>query len=195
MMTPRGRVHLRREDMRPEPRLQPFGRLAAQLVRFVAGRIGKGGEDRLDDLRHEGAAPRDHQRVIDRLRQVGEERTHLLGALEAVLGREAPPVRLHDIGALGDADEGVMRLEHALVGEEHVVGRDQRQVERIGEVDEPALDAVFDVQPMPHQLDIEPAGEDAREPLQRGLCGVILTFRQQPPDGPGGAAGQGDQPL
>ena len=60
--------------------------------------------------------------------------------LEAVLGRQPPPrLLLVDVGAVGDADQRVVGVVHRAVGEMHVVGRDERQVEVVGEADEAGL--------------------------------------------------------
>ena len=93
--------------------LQPLLCLAAQLLRLVAGGLGESRQDRFHDVRHEGAAPCDHQRVLDRLRQVGEQRAHLGRAFESVLGREPTAIGLADIGALGNAEQRIVSLEHA----------------------------------------------------------------------------------
>ena len=77
--------------------------------------------------------------VGDGLRQVGEQLGHGRAVLQPGLGRGGRPVGGFDIGRIGDAQHGVMRgVEFALeiLGG---VGGDERQVERISEVDEPAL--------------------------------------------------------
>ena len=116
-------------DHRREPRLEAGLGLAAQflvLAAAVGGREGR--QDRRAARHHEAAAPRDHQRVGDRLGQVGEQLGHLGRRLEAVLGRQAAAVLLRDLGAVGDAEQHVVGLELVGLDEMHVVGRDQRQV-------------------------------------------------------------------
>ena len=155
-------IHLGLVDMRLQPALQPLGRAQAQLLGLGApGGDGEGRQDRLALRRHEGAAAGDDERVVDRLRQVGEQGAHLGGGLEVVLGRQAAALLLADIGAAGDAEQRVVRLEHGAVGEEGVVGGDQRQVVGIGEIDQALLDARLRRQAVAHQLDVEAAGEQA----------------------------------
>ena len=109
----------------------------------------------------ERAAPGDGERVVEGLREVAKALPHLRRRLEAMLGREPAPFRLRDIGALGDAEQRIVRLEHALICEERLVGRDQGKAVAIGELEERAFDLVLDGQAMALQLDIEPPGEDA----------------------------------
>ena len=59
-----------------------------------AGRIG------LLRLRDEGAAPGDHQRVVAGFRQIGEQRPHLRGRAEEMIGRQTPAVVVGDRAAL-----------------------------------------------------------------------------------------------
>ena len=49
---------------------------------------------------------------------------HLGRAFESVLGREPTAIGLADIGALGNAEQRIVSLEHAVIGEEHVIGGD-----------------------------------------------------------------------
>ena len=93
-------------------------RLAAQLGRFdLALRFGRSRagqelrQDRRALPRPVRAAPRDLDGGLDRLGQIGEQLRHLRGALEIMLGAQAPPLIDGDIASLGDAEERVMRLE------------------------------------------------------------------------------------
>ncbi len=75
--------------------------------------VGKLRQDRVALLHHEGAAAGDVEGVVAGLRQVGEQRAHGLGRLEPVLGGDPPALVLADEGAVGDAQQGVVRLVHA----------------------------------------------------------------------------------
>ena len=97
------------------------------------GRIG------LRGARPERAALGDLDGRGQRLRQVGEQRRHLGAALEVVLGGELPAVGLGDHAALGDADQRVVRLVVLALGEERLVGGDQRNALRVGELDQRRL--------------------------------------------------------
>jgi len=159
-------IHLRRINLCVQPSLQARLGLSPQLRGLVAPALGrKGRQNRRDNVRHEGAAARDREGVVDRLGQVGEQLGHLARRLEAVLRGQAPALGLADVAALGDAQQRIVGLVHLGVGEEHLVGRDQRQVVGIGQIDQAVLDARLLGQAVAHDFDIEPAREDSREHL------------------------------
>ena len=84
--------------------------LGAQLLDLV---LGEARQDRLAPGGAIGAAAGDLDGVLHRLGQVGEQRRHLVGALEAVLGGQAAArLLLVDVGAVGDAEQGVVGLVH-----------------------------------------------------------------------------------
>src|SRR3546814_5652523 len=63
--------------------LQPLARHAAQHVGLaLAGAVAETRQDRLAFFRLDRAASCDHQRVVDRLRQVGEQHAHLFRSEE-----------------------------------------------------------------------------------------------------------------
>ena len=191
-----GFIHLRRPDLERQTMLEAIGGAAAQFFCFRAAVLHrKGRQDRLAGARHVGAAPGDDQRIVDRLRQIGEQRPHFLRRLEVVLRRNPAALGLADIAAAGDAEQRVMSLEHAAVGEENLVRRHQRQIVGVGEVEQFLLDALLGFLAMAHQLDIEPAGKQRRKLAQRGLSRVVLPFCQQPPDAPRRSAGQRDEAV
>ena len=176
--------------------LQPGLGLAAELLGLAEPAFGpERRQDRLARSRHIGAALGDDDGVVHRLRQVGEQGAHLGRALEAMLGRDAPALLLADRRAFGDAEQHVMGRMHRFIGEENLIGGDERQIARIGEIQKAALDQPLGGQPMAHELDIEPAGKQPLELAQRGGGRLVLALPQQPADAPMGAAGEGDQPL
>ena len=133
----------RRQAVEGEPLLQAARRVVAQRRDLgPLGRLGLGigtGEARQDRLplhRPIGAAQRDLDRIVGRLRQVGEQLDHLGARLEIVLRRQPPPLVVGDHGTLGNRDERVMRLIVAALREERLVGRHQRQAMAVGEVDQ-----------------------------------------------------------
>ena len=88
-----------------------------------------------------------------------------------------------------------MRLEHVGLQEEGLVGRHQRQVLGIGQVDQPLLGLRLLGQAVAADLDVEAAGEEPGQ-LGQGLAGrLVLAGEQQAADRALGAAGQGDQAL
>ena len=99
-------------------RLKARARLQTQFLVLVAPAIGViGRQDRSPVCRHIGAALRDDQAVIDRFRQIGEQRAHFLGAFKAMLRGHPPAMLMADGDALGDAQQGVVGLVHRAVGE------------------------------------------------------------------------------
>ena len=182
-----------------QPLRQPLARLPAQLVDLV---VREARQDRIAGPGAERAAPRDLDGVLDRLGQILEQSHHLVGGLEAMIGRQAPPrLLLVDIGAVRDADQRVVGVMHAPVREMHVIGRHQRQVEIVGEAHQSRLGRQFRsraaraVLRMPLHLDIEPVAESRLEPFRerRGL--VRVPVGDQRAERPVRASGQTDQPL
>ena len=191
-----GFVHGGGEDMGLQTPLQPLFGLASQrlgLGHAVGDR--EGGQDRASRRELEGAALGHHQGVVGGFRQIGEQRPHLPRRLEAMLGRQLAPGAVGDEGALGDADQRVVGLEHPGVGEEGLVGRHQWHLVFIGEVEKPSLDPFLDLQPMARHLDIEPAREQRLEPGEPFTRPLVLVLGEKPADDAAGPAGQRDQPV
>jgi hypothetical protein len=86
-----------------------------------------------------------------------------------------------------------MGLIHAFVGEEGLVGRDQRKVVLIGQIDQTRLDALLDLEPMALELDIELARKGRGQSQQQSLGFRGVPFRQAAPDAAMNAARQRDQ--
>jgi hypothetical protein len=84
----------------------------------------------LAELDRQVAAPRDLDRVLQRVRDVGEPLRHLVLPLEVLLGREAlrPPLVAEHVAG-GDADARFVRLEVARIQELHRVRGHHRQVQ------------------------------------------------------------------
>ncbi len=121
---------------------------------------GEARQDRGSALREERAPPRDLDRVLDRLRNIGEKRRHLALALQEIVRCQAAAVVDGDHRPFGDGDQRVVRLIVAGGGEKRLVGRHQRQFVRIGQVDRLGLDGLV-VAGKPFELHIEPVAEDA----------------------------------
>ncbi len=58
-----------------------------------------------------------------------------------------------------------------------------------GELDDRGLDAPLLLEPVTLQLDVEPAREDRRQALERGLGGIALALGQEPVERPRRPAG------
>ena len=188
------RRHLGPGDLALQALFQSGLGLGPQLFGFVAAdfrRIGR--QDRIDRLRAVGAAPGDHQGVVDRLGQVREQRPHFLGRLEAVVRRQAAPVGLAEVGPVGDAKQRVVGLVHAHIGEVDVVGGDQRKVVAVGEIDQSVLDLRLFGQIVAHDLDIEASFEHPLVHLEGGFRLRHSALAEQTPDGACRTADERDQ--
>ena len=182
-------------DARFEAGLQPGLGGGGQRLRLglAAGRL-VARQDRGARLRHEGAAPGDRQRVVERLGQVGEQRAHLGGAAKPVVGGQPAPVLLDHMRAVGDAEQRIMGLVHRGIGEIGLVGGDQRQVVGHREVDQIVLDPPLDLLAVAGELDIEPVGKGFPELLQRAARLLHLSVGEEAAERARGAGGQRDQP-
>ena len=178
-----------------QPRLQPLARLVGQFLGLGPPRPGvEARQDGRAGLHHEGAAPRDLQRRVTRLGQVGEQAAHLLGRFEPVLVRHPAPVVLTDEGAVGDAHQGVVGAVLALLGVMNVVGGDQRRVGIIGPLHQARLGGALGGRVVALQLDIEAVAEHPAHLGQRLAPLPRLAAGEQAIDRPVWPAGQQDQP-
>ena len=183
-------------DLGFEPALQTLLGLGAERIGLAC--LAVGGEGRKDGLplrRHDGAAPRDRHGVVHGLRQVGEERAHLVRRAEEMLRGQVAPVLVLDVAVLGHAEQGVVGLVGLGAEEVDVVGRNQRQVELVGERDQVRLDLLLFREAVAHQLDVEPAWEDLPESRHELARGLDLAVEEETPDRAGGPARERQQAL
>ena len=153
------------------------------------------GKNRIPRQWAERTPPGDDQGVVHGFGKIPKELPHLPGGLETVLRRKPPPVGLAEIRAVGNADQRVVRLLHRGVGVVHVIGRQERKIELVGEVDQGRLDPAFLWQTMALELDVKASRKHVRQGPQVGLGGRTLVAGEQLVDGTGRPAGQGDQPF
>ena len=155
------------------------------------------GQDRLARPRPVGAAQRDLDAVARRLGQIGEKRQHFRAGLEAVLGRQLAAVVLADQRAVGDAQQRVMGVVIRSLGEIRLVGRDQRQVAAIGEVEQEAARPRASLScPVPLQSRYR-AGAETRAPKRRAapLPRHVLFQQERAVERAARAAAERDQAL
>ena len=141
-----------------QPRREAGARVLGEQPRLAFEVAGEARQDRLALGRREGAALRDDEGVGGRLGQVGEQLLHHRRRLDERLGARARPLRAVEMARMGDAQHRVVRGVHVRIAEIRRVGRDQRQVERVGELDQGVLRRVLDRVAAARQLDVEPAG-------------------------------------
>ena len=186
----------------PVAREQPLLADAAEIVLGgrLLGRFGLGHRivgqvehfvrdldvDALDDL----------ERVVARLRDVGEQLAHLFRRLHVELvGEELHPARvLHGLPS-ADAEQHVVGLRVALGQVVRVVGRDQRVIQLPRDLDQSLVDDVFFRHPVPHDLDVEPVAEDLAEDLRVLFRRLVVVLEQRRRDQRGHAARKDDQTL
>ena len=185
----------------PQPGEAPgetVGGVGAQFRGFVAprgGETGQGRQQRVARLDAESATPGDRQRVVAGFRQVAEQRPHVRRGLEMVLRSHAGTVALRHIGAVGDAQQGVVRLMHVGGGEKGVVGGDQRQAGLVSEREQAGLRRRLAFEAVALDFHVETARKDRRELVEAMARGVVLAGREKAADRPRHAARQRDQPL
>ena len=151
-------VHLVGEDMPGKPVLQPVLGLTLELVLLAEPRLGfEGRQDRLAHFRHGAAALRDHQRVADSLGNVGEQRRHLFGGFEIMLGRKARPVILGQLAAIADTQKHMMRHDHVAFFKTAVIRGHQRNIGTDRRVQQHRLGTPLGIEAVTLQLDIDTA--------------------------------------
>ena len=129
-------------------------RLAFQIA-------GQARQDRRAARRHDAASLRDHRGVGDGFGQVGERFLHHLAGADPVVGRALDAVVILDIFAVRDAQQRIVRIVKAGVGVAGGVGRHQRQMARIGKIDQRVFGQFFRLHTAPRQFDVQPAGKIA----------------------------------
>ena len=112
-----------------------------------------------------------------------------------MLGTQTPSLVDRDIAAFGDADQRIMRLEIIGAGEIGLVGRDDREVEVVSELEQLRLDRALLRQAVTLKLDIEPVAEDGVQGFQPRAGGFGIALRQRRVDRPFESPGERDQPL
>ena len=191
-----------RQDAAAQSCLEARFRLPPQLRRLrcelilLAGSLARGHEPRQDRLaapRPVGAALGDLDGVVQGLRQVGEQLRHLVGGLEVVLARQPAPLVLDDIGALGDADQRIVRLVVVGGGEIDLVGRDDRDAELVGKLEKLRLDLSLVRRPVTLDFDVERAVEGLVQVLQPRTRELWLAITQRAVDRPARSARERDQ--
>jgi hypothetical protein len=163
--------------------------LAAPVARVEARQDGRVGLDQ------EGAAFGDLDRRVAGLGQVREQGPHLGGGLEEMLVRNPAAILLTREGAVGDAQQGVMRLRLALLGVIDVVGRRQGRIMGIGPFHQTALGRRLVRETVTLEFDIEAVAEHLRH-CGQGLGGFLgLVLGEQGIDRSIRPARQEDQPV
>ncbi|MNS44099.1 hypothetical protein D3C72_765340 [compost metagenome] len=112
-----------------------------------------------------------------------------------MLAGDAAPILLTREGAVGDAQQGVVRLRLRRLGVIDVVGGDQRHVVGVGPVDQATLGDRLLRQTVALQLYVESVAEDALHLFERRYGFIALVLDEQRVDRAVGTAGQQDQPL
>ena len=172
-----------------------FGRLGLfGLLRVCIG-TGKARQDGVALQRPVMAAQRNLDGVLHRLRQIGKQLDHLLPGLEIMLRRQPPPFLVRDHPAFGNGDQRVMGFIVLALGEERLVGGDQRQAHVIGQIDEPGFRAPFVGHAVALKLHVAAPVEGFRQPGKPRLRQRAVAGQQRLADGASRAAGQENDPF
>ena len=110
-----------------------------------------------------------------------------------MLGGKLAPFGLGDDASFGDADQRVVRLVVLAPREERLVCGDDRQVVRVGELEQRGLDLPSVRQPVALQLDVEPVAEDRGELRAARRRKLDLAARDREVERAARPAGQRDQ--
>ena len=112
-----------------------------------------------------------------------------------MLARHTAAIVLDDVAAVGDAQERIVGL--VVVGARKVglVGGDDRQLQRIGELKELRLDIVFALDAVALNFNVEAVVEHRCEPFEARLRQRPLALTKRAVNGTIGAAGERDQAL
>ena len=161
-----------------QPRVEPGARVVAQLGGFRLAVAGKARQDRLALGRGNRAALRHDQRVVDRLGQVGKQLAHRRGGLQPGIGRGPRPIVAGDICRIGNAQHRIVRLAEIGFGKTARIGRDQRQIAVIGEVEQMRLGAGLDIVVAAGDLDVKPVGEQRLQPFGIGPRAIMLFLSE-----------------
>jgi hypothetical protein len=148
----------------------------------------------LAEAQREAAAARDLDRVLERLRQVGEQLRHLGRAAQVLLRRVlAGPRRVGQQRAVVDADARLVRLEIRGREEPHVVGRHHRHGVALGELHRGAHQRFVASAAEPRHFEVVAIIEHAQPMLEQPIRLAGLAAGQGAADVAGPAAGQRDQ--
>ena len=178
-----------------EPRSQAFFGLALQLGGLSSELIGLRGafarrnearQDRLAAQRTERASLGDFDGILKRFRQITEQLRHLLGALEVVVRRYAPPVVLDDIAALCDAQQHIVSLVIVGAGEISLVGGDYGKIQTIGQIEQLRLDHRLLLEAVALQLHVESISANFESVLSLASATGFCPARRAVSIGPSG---------
>src|SRR5690606_24427808 len=180
-----------------QPPREAGGSLGAQeLVERDAGRRREGRQPALAQLDLEAAAARDLERVLERLRNVGEERRHLVLGLEVLLrGEMLRPALVAKHVALGDANARLVRLELRALEELHGVRGDDRQSRAPRELHRARDERLGVRSAVALQLKVVAPGKERGPAPCETLGRLVLLREKRLPDVARRRAREGDEPV
>jgi len=177
--------------MHIKTRLQALFRLTGELFRlcpfcFFSIRIrpGKARQDWRAFQRAIMTALRNHNRVLKRLRQIGEQLHHLLAGLETVLRCQLTSVGLNKNTAFRNRDQSIMRFIIIRVRKERFVGRDDWNVQIISKIQELRLNIFLALHIVALQLHIKAIPKRVLQQIQTGLGKINMPFAKLRVDRP-----------
>ena len=186
----------RRYPVRGDPALKPiFGQLPQQsrLVGRGCAVRGKARQDRRACLGSKGRALGNLDARGQCLRQVGKKRCHFGTRFEPVLRRQLAAIRVRDRTAFGDADQGIVRFVVIDRAKVWLVGRNERDIPRIGKVEQMRFDRALCRKSVALQLDVQPITEELQQGRAASFSQVELPGSDGLVEGSRWAAGERNQ--
>jgi len=177
-----------------QPRDQAFARLRAdEAVERVLRGHRKRRQEVLAETELEIAALGELDRVLDQLRQIGEQRRHFFRRLQVLIRRIlVRPLRVGEHAAGVDAHARLVRFEILAREEAHVVAGDDRQIEHARKPDCLRQERVLASAVRARGLEVEPVRKAPAPSFRAGVRRIVAAAEQQAAD-VAVAAGQCDQ--
>ena len=178
-----------------QPPFEPGCRIAAQLRGLALCIPDNAGQDRATLGGHDGASLGNDQCIGQGLRQVGKKQTHVARGFDPGIGRALDPVVAVHIARVRDAEHDVMRIVEIGFGKIGRVGRDQRQVKLMRDLDQARFACAFDRVERPGDLDIDPARKQLQQAIGIANGCIVLSFGNEARHRPFGTPCERDQPI
>ena len=155
-----------------------FGHMAEFIDLCAAFSAIKRRQDRVDLFNVPRAALGDQKRIIAGLGNIGEQVAHFSSRLEPMVRGEFPTIFLTNNGPLPDANKHVMGFIHIDRREIAVIGRNQRHIMIIGQLDQAGFDLFFKRLTMALQFNIKAIAKDILEVCHAAFGLIDLLFTQ-----------------
>ena len=182
-----------RGDPAAQAHLRPAAATKSHSSAAAAPSAGKARQDRRACLGPKGRALGNLDARGQCLRQVGKKRCHFGTRFEPVLRRQLAAIRVRDRTAFGDADQGIVRFVVIDRAKVWLVGRNERDIPRIGKVEQMRFDRALCRKSVALQLDVQPITEELQQGRAASFSQVELPGSDGLVEGSRWAAGERNQ--